>query len=65
MSSRSSGASLRRKLGRGNFRRKILSYDVLEALDEKVPVTTRRAQLFRFDKKAYGRLVKSGFNFEV
>jgi 8-oxo-dGTP diphosphatase len=56
---------LQRPLDKGNFRRKILSYDVLEPLDEKVAMTTRPAQLYRFDKEAYQRLVKSGFNFEV
>lgn len=58
-------AILQRPLDKRNFRKKMLSFDILEPLDETVMMKTRAAQLYRFDKRAYQRLVKSGFNFEV
>lgn len=49
-----------------NFRKKILSMDVLVALDELAAEGAHRpAQLFRFNKAKYAALKKSGFNFEL
>ena len=57
---------LERDLDKRNFRKKILSMDVLEELDEiETDVAHRAARLYRFDKRKYNRLVKEGFNFEV
>jgi 8-oxo-dGTP diphosphatase len=57
---------LERTLDKRNFRKKILSMDVLEELDEiETDVAHRAARLYRFDKRKYHRLVKEGFNFEV
>ena len=57
---------LERDLDKRNFRKKILSMDVLEELDEiETDVTHRAARLYRFDKKKYNRLVKEGFHFEI
>ena len=57
---------LERELDKRNFRKKILSMDVLEELDEiETDVTHRAARLYRFDKKKYNRLVKEGFHFEI
>jgi 8-oxo-dGTP diphosphatase len=58
-------AILQRALDKRNFRRKILSFDILEPLNETVLLKTRNAQLYRFDKRAYQRLIKAGFNFEI
>ncbi len=57
---------LERPLDKRNFRKKILSMDVLEELDEiETDVAHRAARLYRFDKRKYRKLVKEGFNFEV
>ncbi len=58
-------AILQRPLDKRNFRRKILSFDILEPLNETTLLKTRPAQLYRFDKRAYQRLIKSGFDFEI
>lgn len=57
---------LERPLDKRNFRKKILSMDVLEELDEiETDVTHRAARLYRFDKKKYQQLLKDGFHFEI
>ena len=57
---------LDRALDKRNFRKKIQKLDVLHALDEiEKDVAHRAAQLFRFDKKKYQRMVKKGVNFEI
>lgn len=57
---------LERELDKRNFRKKILSMDVLEELDEiETDVSHRAARLYRFDKKKYKKLVHDGFNFEI
>lgn len=57
---------LDRPLDKRNFRKKILSMDVLEELDEvETDVAHRAARLYRFDQKKYRRLLKQGFNFEI
>ncbi|GJM33331.1 MAG: DNA mismatch repair protein MutT [Saprospiraceae bacterium] len=53
-----------RKLDRRNFRKKILSMDILEKLDEKDKSNSRKgAFLYRFNKKKYEEMVKKGVNF--
>ncbi|PKD16646.1 DNA mismatch repair protein MutT [Salegentibacter salinarum] len=49
-----------------NFRKKVLSLNVLVKLDEKDMSTSRRgAFLYKFDRKKYLKLQESGFNFEI
>jgi len=57
---------LDRPLDKRNFRRKVLATGVLKELDEvQQDVAHRAARLYRFDRRAYRRLVKEGFNFEI
>lgn len=57
---------LERPLDKRNFRKKILSMGLLEELDEvEQDVAHRAARLYRFDRKAYQRMQKDGFNFEI
>jgi 8-oxo-dGTP diphosphatase len=57
---------LGRELDKRNFRKKVLSLGVLTELDEFAQEGAHRpARLHSFDSKAYQRLVKTGFNFEV
>lgn len=53
-------------LDKRNFRRKVLSTDLLVALDEvEKDVAHRAARLYRFDKSRYEKLSARGFLFEV
>lgn len=53
-------------LDKRNFRKKILSMDVLIKLEEKDKSTSRKgAYLYRFDKKKYKKLVNGGFSFTI
>ena len=53
-------------LDKPNFRKKILSMDLLIQLNEtQENVAHRPAKLFRFDEKRYLTLKKNGFNFEL
>lgn len=57
---------LDRPLDKRNFRKKILSMDILVELDEvETDVAHRAARLYKFDRRKYLRLTKQGFNFEV
>jgi 8-oxo-dGTP diphosphatase len=57
---------LERALDKRNFRKKILSMELLEELDEvEQDVSHRAARLYRFDHKKYKQLEKAGFNFEL
>ena len=57
---------LDRELDKRNFRKKILSMDILVELNEiEKDVSHRAAKLYRFDKKKYGRLVRKGYHFEI
>ncbi len=57
---------LGRELDKRNFRRKILSMGILVELDQfESNVARRAARLFRFNRRAYRRLTKHGFNFEI
>jgi len=55
-----------RKLDARNFRKKILTFDVIIKLDEKDKSGSKKgAFLYKFDNKKYKKLQKSGYNFEV
>jgi len=57
---------LDRPLDKRNFRKKILSMDILVELDEvEADVAHRAARLYKFDRRKYKRLTKQGFNFEI
>jgi 8-oxo-dGTP diphosphatase len=57
---------LERELDKRNFRKKVLSLDILHELDEvEQDVAHRAARLYRFDERKYRQLVKDGFNFEL
>jgi len=53
-------------LDKRNFRRKLLSMDLLEKLEEKEKASSRKgAWYYRFDQKKYEDLLNRGFNFEL
>jgi len=53
-------------LDKRNFRKKILSMDVLVKLDEKDKSGSRKgAFLYRFDKKKYKKMLDGGDNFTM
>ncbi len=53
-------------LDKRNFRRKLLSMDLLEKLEEKEKESSRKgAWYYRFDARKYEDLLKRGFNFEL
>ncbi len=57
---------LEKQIDRRNFRKKILSFDILEELDEKVSEGRGRpANLFQFNKKQYFKHQKEGFLFDI
>src|ERR1051325_492554 len=59
-------AALETNLDKRNFRKKVLSYDLLIPLKEKQMTGRHRlVQLFRFDADKYEKLKKRGFNFEL
>jgi ADP-ribose pyrophosphatase YjhB (NUDIX family) len=59
-------AIYQKELDARNFRKKVLSLNVLIKLDEKDKSTSRRgAFLYKFDHKNYKKLLESGYNFEI
>ena len=57
---------LERPFDKRNFRKKILDMELLEELDEhQQGVAHRAARLYRFDRRRYHELTRSGFNFEI
>ena len=57
---------LEKEIDRRNFRKKILSFDIIKETDRFSPVKTGRpAKLFNFDKNKYNALAKKGFYFEI
>lgn len=55
-----------RKLDKRNFRKQILSMDVLTRLEEKDKVNSKRgAWLYRFDTEKYAKLLEGGDQFEM
>jgi 8-oxo-dGTP diphosphatase len=59
-------AVLGTELDKRNFRKKVLSFELLVPLEETQMLGRHRpAQLFRFDAQKYEKLKKGGFNFEL
>jgi 8-oxo-dGTP diphosphatase len=59
-------AVLGTELDKRNFRKKVLSFELLVPLAETQMLGRHRpAQLFRFDAQKYEKLKKRGFNFEL
>lgn len=59
-------AILETDLDKRNFRKKILSMDLLVDLDEtQEGVAHRPARLYRFDRKRYEQFLAEGFSFEL
>jgi hypothetical protein len=49
-----------------NFRKKMLSMNLLQKLDEKEKRTSKKgAFLYKFDMRKYKRLLEKGFHFEL
>ncbi len=59
-------AIYQRQFDKRNFRKKILSMNILEKLDEKEKETSKRgAYYYRFNKDRYKKLIKNGFYFNL
>lgn len=59
-------AILNTSIDKRNFRKKILSMNLLIALEEKEKnVAHKAARYYQFDKNAYQQLTEKGFNFEL
>ena len=59
-------AIYQRKLDKRNFRKKILSMNLIKKLDEKDKGTSKKgAYLYQFDKRKYLKLAEKGFHFEL
>jgi len=57
---------LDKEIERRNFRKKILSFGIVEETENYSPIKTGRpAKLFRFNKQKYNDLAKNGFHFEI
>ncbi|WP_459212292.1 NUDIX hydrolase [Aquimarina rhabdastrellae] len=57
---------LEKSIDRRNFRKKILSFNILKELEEKVSEGRGRpANLFQFKKKEYFKLKEEGFLFDI
>lgn len=57
---------LKKEIDRRNFRKKILSFEILEETNKIADKKTGRpAKLFKFNKKKYNKLQKNGFHFEI
>jgi len=55
---------LMRKLDKGNFRKRILAMGILAEVGMQ-DTKYRASKLYKFDKRAYDKAVKEGFNFEI
>lgn len=58
-------AILGRPLDKRNFRKKLLQFDFVVALDEFRAGRNRPARLHRFDRKKYDHLTRAGIHFEL
>ncbi len=59
-------AIYQKKVDKRNFRKKILSMEILEKLDEKEKETSKRgAYYYKFNKSRYERLEQNGFYFNL
>lgn len=56
----------KKEYDRRNFRKKILSFEVLERLDAKDKKTSKKgAYLYKFNKEKYDQLMQQGITFEI
>lgn len=59
-------AIYQRQVDKRNFRKKILSMNILEKLDEKEKETSKKgAFYYKFNKERYKKLVRNGFYFNL
>jgi len=59
-------AIYQRTVDKRNFRKKILSMNILERLDEKEKETSKKgAYYYRFNKERYKKYVKDGYDFNL
>jgi 8-oxo-dGTP diphosphatase len=59
-------AILQKKLDRGNFRKSILSLELLKKLEEKDKSSSRKgAWFYRFDEKRFNELIKNGVLIKI
>lgn len=59
-------AIFQKELDARNFRKKVLSHDLLEKLEEKDKLGSRRgAFLYKFDHKRYDQLTRNGYDFGI
>ncbi|MES2545310.1 MAG: NUDIX domain-containing protein [Bacteroidota bacterium] len=57
---------LEKEIDRRNFRKKILSFGIIEETENYSPIKSGRpAKLFKFNKAKYGILKNEGFHFEI
>ena len=57
---------LEKEIERRNFRKKILSFGIVEETENYSPIKTGRpAKLFRFNKLKYKELIEEGIHFEI
>jgi 8-oxo-dGTP diphosphatase len=57
---------LEKEIDRRNFRKKILSFEIVEETDHFSPIKSGRpAKLFKFNKQKYNALLDKGFHFEI
>lgn len=55
-----------RKMDKRNFRKKLLSHDFLERLEEKDKRNSKKgAYLYKFNEEKYNELVQKGYGFEI
>lgn len=57
---------LEQEIDRRNFRKKILSFDIIEETNKVVKIGSGRpGKLFSFNRSKYNRLLKQNFQFEI
>lgn len=57
---------LEKEIDRRNFRKKILSFEIVEETDHFSPIKSGRpAKLFKFNKQKYNALLDKNFHFEI
>ena len=57
---------LESEIDRRNFRKKILSFGIVDSTDKVISQSAGRpGKLFRFNRKKYNKALKEGFHFEI
>ena len=55
-----------KELDTRNFRKKIMSFKVLEKFDEKEKISSKKgAYLYKFDREKYDELLSKGYSFDI